>query len=166
MPVIIRNSQTRTSSSPPNSMFAIPSPLPFPSLPTSKPQPHPHTLTAITSPITHSALQIGHVKTFTPFFLSCSFSAQLSIHTLQKVCVHLRTSIDLFLRQTGQVRGEKGGGVLGIPKACLSVQKVLSTLLIWLRREKLRRVVFSKRIWCAFQRALGSLRQVEFVAES
>ena len=44
------------------------------------------------------------------------------------------------------------------------MQKVLSTLLIWWRREKLR-VVFSKRIWCPFLRALGSLRQVEYVAE-
>ncbi len=56
----------------------------------------------------------------------------------------------LLLRQTGQVRGEKGGGELGMPKACLSVRKVFSNLLIWVRREEPRRVVLSKRDMVSF----------------
>ena len=55
----------------------------------------------------------------------------------------------LLLRQTGQLRGEKGGGELGIPKSCLSMRKVFSTLLIWMREEQ-RRVMLSKSDMASF----------------
>ncbi len=111
---------------------SIPPSPPFPPPPT--PNPTPHTLTAFTSPITYHPLQIGHVKISTAFFLSCSLSAQSLIPSLQKACVHLSTqSIALLLRQTGQVRGEGGGGELGILKGCFSVRKVFSIALIWVR---------------------------------